>query len=257
MARLAIVWFALVLLGALGATLPAQAAGPVIPLPPEIQQELATLLGPGVVGQALPSATIDDPSALFPLESKSAIYRVTSGSNAGKTQSLDLAKGKRPNGESAWRFELGPALAGFLRQTPEGHLTMPAVSDADHGVVVVTAPPEPFLLKGIKPGESRPFQQKVAVNYLDEPSKQDYAGELAGTYTYVGTYRVTVPAGSYDAALIQVKCSGKVGPAHTQDAAYYFFAPGQGVVAMVQQEDAEAYWIIHLDTSTGKVLAAE
>jgi len=28
-------------------------------------------------------------------------------------------------------------------------------------------------------------------------------------------------------------------------------------VAMVQQEDAEAYWIIHLDTSTGKVLAAE
>lgn len=245
------------LLAALVGTASAQATGPVIPLPPEIQQELATLLGPGVVGTPLPSATIEDPASFFPLESKAASYQVTSGRNTGKTQSLDLAKGKRPDGQSAWRFQLAPTLAGFLRQTAEGHLMMPAVSDSDHGVVVVTTPPEPFLLKGIKPGESRSFQQTVSVNYLDEPSRQDYAGELAGTYTYVGMYRVTVPAGSFDAALIQVKCDGKVGPAHTQDTAYYLFAPGKGVVAMVQQEDAEAFWIIHLDTSAGKVLAAD
>jgi len=235
----------------------AQGTGPVIPLPGDIQQELATLLGPGVVGEALPSPVIEDPAAFFPLESKASSYQVTSGRNAGKTQSLDLAKHKRPDGHSAWRFQLAPTLAGFLRQSPEGHLTMPAVSDADHGVVVVTTPPEPFLLKGIKPGESRSFQQTVSVNYLDDPSRQDYSGELQGTYTYVGMYRVTVPAGSYDAALIQVKCDGKVGPAHTQDTAYYLFAKGQGVVAMIQQEDAEAFWIIHLDSSTGKVLAGE
>ena len=81
-------------------------------------------------------------------------------------------------------------------------------------------------------------------------------GSLRGAYTYVGTYQVTVPAGSYKAVLLRLKCEGKVGPAHTHDTAYYFFAPGKGVVAMISQEDATAFWIIHIDTTSGKVLIA-
>jgi hypothetical protein len=50
--------------------------------------------------------------------------------------------------------------------------------------------------------------------------------------------------------------SGKIGPADTTDTAYYLFAPGVGVVAMISQEDVEAFWIIHIDTTTGKVLAS-
>jgi len=38
--------------------------------------------------------------------------------------------------------------------------------------------------------------------------------------------------------------------------AYYLFAPGVGIVAMVSQEDAEAFWIIHLHSSSGRVLAS-
>jgi hypothetical protein len=38
-------------------------------------------------------------------------------------------------------------------------------------------------------------------------------------------------------------------------AAYYLFAPQVGVVAMISQEDVEAFWIINIDT-TGKVLAS-
>ncbi len=132
---------------------------------------------------------------------------------------------------------------------------MPAVSDSGEGVVVVTTPANPFVLKGMKPGETRSFSQTVAVNSLDEPTKKDYSGSLDGTYTYVGTYQVTVPAGSYQAILLRMNVQGKVGPAHTRDTAYYFFAPGVGVVAMISQEDVEAFWIIHIDTS-GKVLVA-
>jgi hypothetical protein len=51
--------------------------------------------------------------------------------------------------------------------------------------------------------------------------------------------------------------SGKIGPADTQDPAYYFLSPGVGVVAMISQEDVEAFWIIHIDTTTGKVLASQ
>ena len=44
------------------------ADGVVLPLPPEDQQELAARLGPGVVGQALPSSPIASSTQYFPLQ---------------------------------------------------------------------------------------------------------------------------------------------------------------------------------------------
>lgn len=232
---------------------PASATGPVLPLPAEDAQEIASLLGQGVVGRALPSEPIDA-SVYFPLVERSSAYQVTGGKNAGKTQTLRTMRGQRPGGNEAWRFELSPSLAAFINQAG-ADLTMPAVSDSGEGVIVVTTPANPFLVDGMKPGETRQFSQQVSVNYLDDPSDQRYAGHLAGTYTYVGTYEVNVPAGTFPAALLRLKYTGKVGPADTQDTAYYFFAPKVGVVAMISQEDVEAFWIIHIDTSSGKVLA--
>jgi hypothetical protein len=229
----------------------------VLQLPPADQQKITAQLGPGVVGIALPSEPISDPSIFFPLRNSALTYQVTAGPNAGNTQSLGLAESRRPNGRSAWRFQISPSLAGFIRQTPEGDLMMPAVTDTGEGVVVITTPANPFVLKGLKPGETRSYSQHVSVIELSDPSDQEYSGSLNGAFTYVGTYQVKVPAGTYDAILLRLKCDGKVGPAHTQDAAYYFFASGTGVVAMISQEDATAFWIIHIDTTTGKVLSSK
>lgn len=131
---------------------------------------------------------------------------------------------------------------------------MPAISDMGEGVVVITTPANPFILKGMKPGESRSYTQRVVVNELEDPTDQKYSGSLKATDTYLGTYLVTVPAGAYEALLFRLKCDGKVGPAATHDAAYYLFAPGKGVVAMISQENATAFWLIHIDTKSGKVL---
>ena len=233
----------------------ARADDVVLPLPPADQQLITAKLG-SIVGKALPSKPIEDVSVYFPLQEKATNYQVTAGPNAGKTQTLGLAKVRRPNGKSAWRFMFSPTLAGFVRQTTEGDLMVPSVSDTSEGVVVITTPANPFVLKGMKPGETRSYSQQVSVIELDDPADQEYSGSLHGTYTYVGTYQVTVPAGSYEAVLLRLKCEGKVGPAHTHDTAYYFFAPGKGVVAMISQEDATAFWIIHIDTTSGKVLIA-
>jgi len=230
--------------------------GAVLPLAPEDQQKITAKLGAGVVGQALPSQPITDTSVYFPLQDRSPSYLVTAGKNAGNTQTLPLAKRNRPNGQPAWRAALSPTLAAFVRQTVEGDLMMASVADSSHDVLVITNPANPFLLKGMQPGETRTFNQSVSVNYLDDPTRQDYSGNMTGAYTYVGTYQVSVPAGTYSAILMRVKVEGKVGPAHTTDTAYYFFAPQVGVVAMISQEDVEAFWIIHIDTSTGKVLAS-
>jgi len=232
------------------------ADGVVLPLPPEDQQEINARLGLGVVGQALPSTPITDPSIYFPLQERASTYQVTAGSNAGNTQTLKVAKRNRPGGSQAWRFGISPTLAGFIRQNVAGDLMMPAVTDSDEGVVVITTPANPFVIKGIKPGETRTFSQTVSVNYLDDPSKQDYSGTLNAAYTYVGTYQVTVPAGSYQAVLMRLKYEGKVGPAHTKDIAYYFFAPQVGVVAMISQEDVEAFFIIQIDSKMVKEMAS-
>lgn len=232
------------------------AAGPVLELPAADRQMIDSLLGAGVVGKALPSEPITDASVYFPLVEKTATYSVTSGKNAGKQQTLRVHKGQRPGGTPAWRFELSPTLAGFLNEIEGGNLMMPAVTDTGEGVVVTTTPANPFVIEGMQPGESRPLTQKVSVNYLDNPADQRYSGELTGTYTYLGMHQVTVPAGTFPTALIRLKYSGKVGPAETQDTAYYFFAPKVGVVAMISQEDVEAFWIIHIDTRSGKLLAA-
>jgi hypothetical protein len=230
--------------------------GVVLPLPPEDQQMIAAQLGP-IVNKPLPSMPIDDVSVYFPLEDKQSVYRVTAGRHAGNMQTLALAKINRPNGKLAWRFEFSPSLTGFLRQTPEGDLMMPSIGDAREGVVVVTKPANPFVVKGIKPGETRSYLQKVLVNALDDPTDLEYSGTLNGTYTYLGAHQVTVPAGTYETVLFRIKAEGRIGPVHTHDSAYYFFAPHQGVVAMISQEDATAFWIIHIDTTSGRVLAAK
>ncbi|MGH7933660.1 MAG: hypothetical protein ACREQN_10905 [Candidatus Binataceae bacterium] len=44
---------------------------------------------------------------------------------------------------------------------------------------------------------------------------------------------ITVRAGSYPAVLFRVRFQGKIGPAHTCDTQYNFFAPAVGLVAMI------------------------
>jgi len=235
-------------------TISAEAQDVILQLPADDKQTITAQLGPGVVGKALPSKAIEDVSIYFPLHDAASIYQVIAGPNAGRVQTLGLAKVMRPNGGIAWRFQLSPTLASFIHQTPDGDLMMPAISDMGEGVVVITTPANPFILKGIKPGESRSYMQRVVINELDDPSDQKYSGSLNGTFTYLGTYLVTVPAGTYGAILFRLKCDGKVGPAATHDTAYYFFAPGKGMVAMIAQENATAFWLIHIDTRSGKVL---
>jgi hypothetical protein len=242
------------LLAAVGSV---SAQGVVLPLPPEDQQNITAQLGPNVIGAALPSQPISDPSVYFPLQQKSQNYQVVAGPHAGTVQTLGLWKARRPGGRLAWRFQMTPTLAGFMRETPEGDIIMAALTDSGEGVVVVTTPANPFVPKGMQPGESRSYTQQVQVNYLDDPSDQRYSGSINGTYTYVGTYQVTVPAGSFPAVLFRVKCEGKVGPAHTQNVGYNLFAPGVGMVAMILEEDVTAFWLFNIDSTTGKVLMAQ
>src|SRR6202140_5734691 len=74
----------------------ARAQGVVLPLPPQDQQNITAQLGPGVVGAALPSSPISDPSVYFPLQQKSQQFQVVAGPNAGAIQTPGLLQARRP-----------------------------------------------------------------------------------------------------------------------------------------------------------------
>jgi len=54
-----------------------------------------------------------------------------------------------------------------------------------------------------------------------------------------------------------VEYHGKVGPAEVLYTARYFFTRGVGLVAMLNQEEVSAFWLFHVDTTTGKVRAVK
>jgi len=235
----------------------AAAQAPVLPLPATDQQQLTKFLGAAVVGQALPCQPITDPTALFPLQPRSRTYQLTSGANAGNTEVLTLSRARRPSGLPAWRLGLSPVLAGFLNNDPQRGLVMPALTDTAEGFLILSTPPNVFLPRNLSPGQSTPFTHKIAANYLDNPTDTDHSGTLSGQLTYVGCYQVTVPAGTFPAVLTRHQSTGSVGPASVADTSWTFFAPGVGIVAMVTQEDVAAFWIYHVDTTTGKVLLSQ
>jgi len=111
-------------------------------------------------------------------------------------------------------------------------------------------------VRDMKPGETRSLSQEVSVRYFDDISDERYSGTLKSDYTYMGTFRVTAPAGAYEAILLRVKVEGKIGPAHTHATSYSFFAPGVGLVAMILQQKVTAFWIYNIDGAGGKVLTS-
>ena len=239
----------------LGVVTPASwAADPILPLSPNDRKMLAEQLGKDVVGEALPSKPIDAPDSYFSFGPNPVTYLFTSGKNKGKTQTLAPIKVDRPGGKFVWRIQLAPTLIGFLKQSPGGDIEMPAVEDTGAEALVVSTPANSFLSKGMKPGETRKFVQQVSVRYLDDINDEQWSGKLENDFTYVGTYKVKVPAGTFDAILLKTAVKGKVGPARTRAISYNLFAPGQGLVAMILQQKVTAFWIYNVDGAGGKVL---
>jgi len=232
------------------------AGEPVLPLSPEDQKTLAEQLGADVVGEPLPSKPIDDSKSLFSLAHEPVTYRFTSGRNKGKSQTLVPTRVERPGGKFVWRLQLAPSLIGFLRQMPNGDIVMPSVEDTGAEALVVSTPANLFICKGMKPGETRRITQQVSVRYLDDVNDEQWSGKLKSDFTYVGTYRVKVPAGTFDAVLLKTSVEGKVGPARTRATSYSLFAKGEGLVAMTLQQTVTAFWIYNVDGAGGKVLTS-
>lgn len=230
------------------------AADTVIPLPAADKAQLEARLGAGVVGEALPGQPLGAVDIYLPAKGTPISYRVLVAKKPTTTETHKIEDATEAAYSPGWRYLIEGVGVQFLIQGADGGAYTVADQDLEYNALLRYTPGQPLIIPGMKPGESRKSKLKVAVYDMSDLKKVTYSGSLDVTYTYVGVYRVTVPAGTYDAALLRWDYSGKVGPATIRDSQYRFLAPKAGMVAMIQIRSISALLIYNDHTKRGKVL---
>jgi hypothetical protein len=216
------------------------------------QTMLAEMLGQGVVGAPVAGSTLTP--ELAPLRDGTWSYRIVHGKDVGQIEQHIVTRLDRDPTGATWRYAVGDKRLLFIKQTKDGSLVFLTEENAEEGVVTRYEPPEPGLLIGLAPGQSRSSSIGLKVSDLTSPEVVSHTGTLEVTYSYLGAYKVTTPAGVYDAALIKWAYKGKVGPAKVEDTQYRFFAPKVGMVASVDHLDVSAFLIYQKQKKVGKLL---
>ena len=230
---------------------------PPRPLPDDDRRTLNEYLGSDVVGQSVSApALAQGLNDLLSLNNGIAWrMRVISGKGRGTEQKGVAGILSRPNDNTRFRFDTGDGRNVLYGQLdPKGNLLCYASQDNQEGVISRFTPAQPIFLADIAPGEIRKYTSNISVADLSQPDVETHSGKLDIEFTYLGAYRLRVPAGTIDAVLVRTRLTGKVGPATVQDTIYRFFAKNSGPVAMVETEDVSAVLIYHEKTRVGKVL---
>src|SRR4030095_14972227 len=133
------------------------------------------------------------------------------------------------------------------------------VAEKDLGNKVLSrfSPGEPLILTGLQPGQSVTSSHTVEVYVLSNLTSVSHSGTLDVAYSYLGTFRVTVPAGTFDAVLVKSSYNGKIGPATIKESQYRFLAPNVGMVAMIQIRSISDFLVYNDHSKRGKLLARQ
>ena len=248
----------LLLAGLMLAVVPsaAGAADAVIPLPGDVRADLDKYLGKGIVGEPVASPPLMTADDYLPPLGTAMTYRVLEEDEPAHNETHKVENTTDPLFAPGWRYARDPAGALYLQKAADGGAVVVGEEDRDNEVISRFTPGEPLLIAGLKPGESRKVAVKVQVTPMSNPKKVTHKGALVITYTYIGTYKLTVPAGSFAAQLIKWEYRGSVGPADIKQTDYRFLAPHAGLVAMIESRHISAMLIYNDKTKLGKLLQA-
>ncbi len=232
----------------------ADTAGSVVPLPSADRAQLDKYLGAGVVGEPIASPPLMAAEAYLPPKGATLTYRVLEKDEPARSETHEVEDTVDPQFAPGWRYARDPVGALYFQKSSDGGAVIAGEEDRDNEVLSRFTPGEPLIIVGLKPGESRKVAVKVRVSDLSNPRKVTHEGALDITYTYIGAYRATVPAGSFDAVLIKWDYRGSVGPADVEQTDYRLIAPRAGMVAMIENRHISAMLIYNDKTKLGKLL---
>jgi hypothetical protein len=229
-------------------------ADPVMPLPEEDRQRLDDGLGRGVVGKAVPAPTIKDPAAFLGARNRSWTFRITDGDKMEEMETHTFSEFKEDSAGKTWKFAAGANSVSYLRTTNDGSMLLVSDEDRKEGVITRYSPPQPVWVANLKPGDVKRMRIDVKVYDLTDPKEVSHKGYFNMTYTYVGAYEVTVPAGRFNASLLKWEYKGEIGPASVEDVQYRFLAKGVGPTAVIEKLDVSAFLLYQNHTKCGMVL---
>jgi hypothetical protein len=235
----------------------AQSTGPVIPLSDADRGQLDALLGKGVVGEALPSAPLQDPGSYLPRHGRTLTYQVVTPGEKPAIENHEITETTEAAYQPGWHYSVGDVGEIYIQKDADGHAATVAEKDLDKKVLSRFIPGDPLVLSGLQPGQSAASSHRVEVHDLANLNAVSHSGTLDVTYSHLGTHRVTVPAGTFDAVLVKWSYSGKIGPATIKDAQYRFLVPHVGMVAMIQIRSISALLVYNDHSKRGKLLARQ
>lgn len=247
--------FVIMILALQGSFAQSAGNGPATPLPEEDRLAIEKYLGKGVVGEAIPAPALADTTRYLAMNAGARNYRLVSGPDKGKVEHHQATRLKQDADGMTWRYDTGARFIFSITAKANGDYIVTGTTDNEEGVMTRYSPGEPLMLQGLAPGEERNVTVGMKVFDLSSPDEQTHTGSLNINYRYMGAYKVTVPAGSFDAVLVKWTFRGKIGPASLNDTQYRFFAADIGMVAAVEQMDVSAMLIYNKQRKIARVLA--
>lgn len=224
-----------------------------VPLPAEARDALSPL-GAGVVGEALPARPITDPSRLRHLQPGTWKYRILEGARRGEIETLRVeVEGGGASGE-ALKMIYGSGEVQHLVLTYDHEVEKLSQLDPGSERLIVYRPGL-VLEPRMRVGESKRVQTQLSTHRGSASAKVEYRGKLDYTITYVGAYRLTTPAGVYDARLLHHEYEMSIGPATARYRSYGFYAEDVGMVAEVSEEKITALLLYRRSDRSARVLA--
>jgi len=237
---------------ALAVAAPAAADAPVVPLTKDVRAALEPL-GPGVVGEALPAAPINEPSRLRHLEPGTWRYQVVAGAHQSQEQTVRVERVTSGDQGATWEVVTDKEEIQQLKVTTDHEVVKLSQSNERSDRIVVYRPGL-VLETGMSVGESKTVKSRVATHKLQRPEEVEFEGQLEYTTRYIGAYRVTTPAGEFDARLLEHRYAMTIGPAKANYHSYGFYADDVGNVAEVSEESVSALLVYRHSSNSARVL---
>ena len=210
-------------------------------------------LGERVVLHAIDAPVIDNPSDWVGRPGGSSTFRFVFGSDSGKTTQVERHEPAEPNSADAWWRHIGESMSEEFVIHESGAVELHTQIDHSHGYRVSFSPGVQ-IPTGLEPGSEWHSANTLEVRAVDEPDKIAYRGAMAATHRYVGAFRVRVPAGEFDAILIEDDYHLRIGPLKADDTRHIFYAKGVGIVAEVEGLHASALIVFRVKDDSAKVL---
>ncbi|GEM_PF-2076588 len=221
------------------------------------ERRMIALLGNSV--SIAPSTASVDAGAVCEavLQPGSREYLITHGKGAGGRLDITVAEAKRT--PAAWPKSDAPPVVMtvpgrsvlYLHRDADGRLVMPTQADLEQSVMVGFEPGELFLPITSDP---TPYEMKVKVWDLHDPTDLEHTGSMKVVARDRGTWTVKTPAGDFDCRLYRLDYTGTVGPASVEDTTLVFASAKEGVVARIAGKRVSAFLVYNTDTRFAFVL---